>query len=335
MTIPAPRPRQRFPEIAAVSWEHPADRAALQALRAVPGFDDVVRKVISFLGGERGIRLLFQGNSVRAGAAQFPKLWTLQTEVAGTFDWPKVPELYVSQTPVFNAGAYGVDDPFIVVHSAALEMLDDDELRVLLAHEMGHVVSGHALYRTIDEILLNNGLSALPILAGIALFPIRLAILEWARKSELSADRAGLLGSQDVIASQRLFMKMAGGTRGQINSGQLSVDAFMAQANEYLASKEGFDAVYKILNTLALTHPMNTIRAAELQQWVTSGDYERIVRGEYVRRGQQQERPLADDLSAAGSHYAAEAREFAGAVAEAARRAAERAAEAFRSAQRR
>jgi Zn-dependent protease with chaperone function len=214
-------------------------------------------------------------------------------------------------------------------------MLDDDELRVLLAHEMGHVVSGHALYRTIAEILLSIGLSALPIVAGIALFPIRLAILEWARKSELSADRAGLLGSQDVIASQRLFMKMAGGTRGQINSGQLSVDAFMAQANEYLASKEGFDAVYKILNTLALTHPMNTIRAAELQQWVSSGDYERIVRGEYVRRGQQQERPLADDLNAAGSHYAAEAREFAGAVAEAARRAAERAAEAFRSAQRR
>ncbi len=335
-TVPTARPRQRFPEIAAVSWEHPADRAALQALRAVPGFDDLVRKVIGFLGGERGIRLLFQGNAVRAGAAQFPKLWTLQAEVAGTFDWPRVPELYVSQTPVFNAGAYGVDDPFTVVHSAALEMLDDDELRVLLAHEMGHVVSGHALYRTIAEILLSIGLSALPILAGIALFPIRLAILEWARKSELSADRAGLLGSQDVVASQRLFMKMAGGTRGQINSGQLSVDAFMVQANEYLTNRDGFDAVYKILNTLALTHPMNTIRAAELQQWVSTGEYDRILRGEYIRRGQpEQQRPLVDDLSAAGSHYAAEAREFAGAVADAARRAAERAAEAFRSAQRR
>ena len=160
-TVPTARPRQRFPEIAAVSWEHPADRAALQALRAVPGFDDVVRNVIGFLGG-----------------AQFPKLWTLQAEVAGTFDWPRVPELYVSQTPVFNAGAYGVDDPFTVVHSAALEMLDDDELRVLLAHEMGHVVSGHALYRTIAEIILSLGISALPILAGITLFPTRLAILD-------------------------------------------------------------------------------------------------------------------------------------------------------------
>lgn len=336
MTVPAARPRQRFPEIAAVSWEHPADRAALQSLRALPGFDEVVRKVIAFLGGERGIRLLFQGNAVRAGAAQFPKLWTLQTEVAHTFDWPKVPELYVSQTPVFNAGAYGVDDPFIVVHSAALEMLDDDELRVLVAHEMGHVVSGHSLYRTIAEILLNVGLSALPILAGIALFPIRLAILEWARKAELSADRAGLIGSQDVLAAQRVFMKMAGGTRGQINRGEMSLDAFMAQANEYLGSREGFDAIYKILNTLALTHPMNTIRAAELQQWVAGGDYDRILRGEYTRRGvEERARPLGDDMAAAGSYYAGEAREFASAVADAAKRAAERAAEAFRSAQRR
>jgi Zn-dependent protease with chaperone function len=336
MTVPAARPRQRFPEIAAVSWEHPADRAALQSLRALPGFDEVVRKVVAFLGGERGIRLLFQGNAVRAGATQFPKLWTLQTEVAHTFDWPKVPQLYVSQTPVFNAGAYGVDDPFIVVHSAALEMLDDDELRVLLAHEMGHVVSGHALYRTIAEILLSVGLSALPILAGIALFPIRLASLEWARKAELSADRAGLLGAQDVLAAQRLFMKMAGGTRGQIVRGEMSLEAFMTQANEYLGSREGFDAVYKILNTLALTHPMNTIRAAELQQWVAAGEYDRILRGEYTRRGPDAEtRPLGDDVAAAGSYYASEAREFAAAVADAARRAAERAADAFRAAQRR
>ena len=247
-----------------------------------------------------------------------------------------MPELYVSQTPVFNAGAYGVDDPFIVVHSAALEMLDDDELRVLLAHEMGHVVSGHALYRTIAEILLSVGLSALPILAGIALFPIRLAILEWARKAELSADRAGLLGSQDVLASQRVFMKMAGGTRGQIARGEMSLDAFMSQASEYLGSREGFDAIYKILNTLALTHPMNTIRAAELQQWVAAGEYDRILRGEYVRRGPEAEtRPLGDDVAAAGTYYAAEAREFAAAVADAARRAAERAADAFRAAQRR
>ncbi|HET8836211.1 MAG TPA: M48 family metallopeptidase [Gemmatimonadales bacterium] len=333
-TLPAQRPRRTFPEISAVSWEHPADRAALQALRSIPGVDEVIRKTLALLGGERGVRLLFQGNAVRVGAAQFPKLWHLHNEAVTTFDWPTVPELYVSQTPFFNAGAYGIDKPFIVIHSAAIELLDDDELRVLLSHELGHVMSGHALYRTIAAVLALISLGALPTLAGLAVLPIRLAFLEWSRKSELSADRAGLLGAQDIVAAQRVDMKMAGGGRGEAFAGQLNVDAFMQQAHEYAASGEGLDVVYKVLSTLALTHPMHTVRAAELQRWVAAGEYDRIVRGEYSRRGPETtDRPLGDDLSAAGTYYASEARELATHVADAAKRAAERARDAFRNAQ--
>ena len=333
-SVPATRSRRMFPEISAVTWEHPADRAALQALRAVPGVDEVIRKILALLGGERGIRLLFQGNAVRVGPAQFPRLWHLHTEVCTTFDWPDVPELYISQTPFFNAGAYGVDTPFIVIHSAALELLDDDELRVLLSHELGHVMSGHALYRTIAAVLAIISLGALPMLASLVVLPVRLAFLEWSRKSELSADRAGVLGAQDIVVAQRLDMKMAGGGRGEGFAGQMNVDAFMQQAHEYAASGEGLDVVYKVLSTLALTHPMHTVRAAELQRWVASGEYDRILRGEYHRRGPETaERPLKDDLAAAGNYYAGEARELATQVADAARRAAERARDAFRNAQ--
>jgi Zn-dependent protease with chaperone function len=332
--LPAARPRQRLPEIAAVSWEHPADRAALQTLRNFPGVDEVMRKVLAMLGGERGIRLLFQGNAVRVGPTQFPRLWQLHVEVTTTFDWAPVPELYVSQTPFFNAGAYGIDAPFIVVHSAALELLDEDELRVLLAHELGHVMSGHALYRTVAAILALVSLGVLPVLAELVILPVRLAFLEWSRKSELSADRAGLLGAQDIVVAQRLDMKMAGGGRGQGFAGQLNVEAFMQQAHEYVASGEGLDVVYKLLSTLALTHPMHTVRAAELQRWVASGDYDRILRGEYHRRGSESpERPWREDVAAAGSYYAAEARELVDQLTTAAKRAADRAREAFRNAQ--
>lgn len=333
-SLPSRRPRVSLSQIAGVSWEHPADRAALQALRAVPGFDDVVRKIIAFLGGERGIRLLFQGNAVRAGPEQYPLAHSLHVEVTATFDWPALPEMYVSQTPVFNAGAYGVDEPFIVLHSAALELLNEEELRVLIAHEMGHVVSGHSLYRTIAEILLAVSLGSLPFLAGIALLPIRLAILEWSRKAELSSDRAGLLGSQNILASQQLFMKMAGAYRGALESGQMALDPFIAQANEYVATNEGLDLVYKLVNTLALTHPMHTVRAAELQKWIASGDYERILRGEYVRRGSEaKERPLRTDFKQAKDYYAGEAREAMSKMSEAAKKAAAAAREAFRRAQ--
>ena len=145
---PAERDRVILSEIAAVTWEHPADRAALQSLRRVPGFDDVVRKIFGALG-ERGVRLLFQADAVRVGPKQFPRLNALYTEVLTTLDWPTRPELFVSQTPFVNAGAYGMDEPFIVINSGTLALLDDDELRVLVGHELGHVMSGHVLYHTI------------------------------------------------------------------------------------------------------------------------------------------------------------------------------------------
>jgi Zn-dependent protease with chaperone function len=332
MTIPAVRPRRTFPEIAAVSWEHPADRAALQALRSVPGFEEITRKIVAFLGGERGIRLLFQANAVRVGPTQFPRLWTTHVEVCTTFDWPTVPELYVTQTPVFNAGAYGVDTPFIVLHSAALELLDDDEIRALLAHELGHVISGHSFYRTIAAILFLVSASALPALAGLALLPVKLAFLEWSRKAELSSDRAGLLGSQDPIAAQSLYMKMAGGVRSPFADGQLDLESYMAQAHEYANSNEGLDVLYKVLSTLMVTHPMHTVRAAELQRWIAAGEYDRIMRGEYVRRGPES-RPRQEDFAAAGEYYTKEAKETFGQVVDAAKKAAGRMGDAFRKAQ--
>src|SRR5256886_449165 len=208
--VPAERPRKILTGIAPVTWEHPADRAALQTLRSVPGFDEVVKKVVGFLG-ERGIRLLFQANAVRVGPSQFPRVNALYTDVLTTMDWDPRPDLFVSQTPFVNAGAYGMDRPFIVINSGALKLLDDDEMRTLLGHELGHVMSGHALYVTILILILNFSFSTLPFLAGIALLPIRIALLEWFRKSELSSDRAGLLAGQGPHAAMRKALQVARG----------------------------------------------------------------------------------------------------------------------------
>ncbi len=330
-SLPAPRPRVTLPEIAAVSWEHPADRAALQTLRAIPGVDEVIRKILAWLGGERGIRLLFQGNAIRVGPTQFPQLWGLHVENCATFGWERVPELYVTQTPIFNAGAYGIDDPFIVIHSSAFELLEEDELRALLAHELGHVISGHSLYRTMAEIMMLVSLGALPMLASIVLLPIRLAFLEWSRKSELSADRAALLGAQDIGATMRLFMKMAGGANtSNVRPGDLNLEPFLQQANEYAVTEDTVDLIFKILNTLSFTHPMHAVRAGELQRWVQSGDYDRILRGEYTRRGaEQQERPIADDVRAGAAHYVNEIKDVAEQFRSAAKRATDRAKDAF------
>jgi Zn-dependent protease with chaperone function len=324
--LPTRRARTVLAQISARAWEHPADRAALNALRAIPGVDEVIRKVYGFFG-ERGVRLLFQANAVRVGPTQFPRVNAAFDNVCATMDWQPRPELFVSQTPLVNAGAFGMDRPFIVLNSGALTLLDDEELHTILGHELGHVISGHALYRTILVIILTFGLRNLPFLAGIALLPIQIALLEWYRKSELSSDRAGLLASQDPIASMRMFMKLAGGGKPE----EMDLDAFMVQAKEYETGGDAVDAVHKVLNTLGMSHPFHTLRAAELERWVQGGDYDRILRGEYPRRGSEDDRrPLSEDFAEAGKYYADQARETVQSVTEVARKARDAFVNAFK-----
>ena len=325
-TLPAARPRKVLTQIAAVSWEHPADRAALQSLRSIPGFDQVVKKIYGFIG-ERGIRLLFQADAVRVGPRQFPRLNALYTDVLTSMDWQVRPELFVSQTPFVNAGAYGMDRPFIVINSGALKLLDDDEMRTLLGHELGHVMSGHALYHTILILILFVGLNFLPFLTSLVLAPIRLALLEWSRKSELSSDRAGLLAAQDPRASMRMFLKMAGG--GDMK--EMDLDAFLVQAKEYEETGGAIDRIFKILNTLEQSHPFNTLRAAELERWIASGAYEKVIGGEYTRRGPEAEqRPIEKDIDDARDHYMNEAKAVVNDVVDTAKRAAQAFSDAFK-----
>ncbi|MCH8255630.1 MAG: M48 family metallopeptidase [Gemmatimonadetes bacterium] len=328
--VPTDRPRKILTGIAPVSWEHPADRAALQGLRAVPGFDTAVKKILAFIGGEQGVRLIFQANAVKVGPKQFPRLHSMLADVKTTLDWEKDVELYVSQTPIANAMAVGFDEPFIVIHSGTMSLLNDDEQRVVLGHELGHVMSGHALYHTILYLIVLFGFANLPFLAGLALLPIRLALMEWYRKSELSSDRAGLLACQSREDSLRLNMKFAGGG----DTSAMDLDVYMEQAKEYAEGGGPLDTIYKILNTLDLDHPFSSMRAAELQKWIDEGEYDKIVvDGQYTHRGAEAEdRPLTGDISEAAGYYGREAKETVGQVLEAAKKAGQAFTQAFKDA---
>ena len=322
-------PRVTLTDIAPASWEHPADRAALNALRAIPGFDQVVRKVAAFFG-ERGLRQLFLANAVRVGPKQRPELDALLTDVLETLNWPERPQLYVSQGALINAAAMGFDKPFIVVNSAMLEHLDRDEQRVLIAHEVGHIMSGHVLYRTVAMILMTVGLSGLPFLAAAIIFPFQMALLEWYRKSELSSDRAALLAVQDRRAVMMSFLKLAGGPAfGQT----IDLDAFMEQAAEYETQGDGWDKVMQVLNTVFREHPFNTVRAGELQRYIDAGRYDKVIAGEYERRSEA--RPSAEevgkDFGEAGAYYGDQAKQAAAKAGEMFGRAKDAFTDAFKT----
>ncbi len=318
-----PRVRRILRDIDPSAWEHPADRAALAALRRIPGFDEVLKKLFG-LFGEKPIRLAFQANAVRVSERQFPELHRQYVEVLETLDVKTHYDLFVSQTPLVNAGAYGMDKPCIVLNSGSLALLDEDEVTYLLGHELGHILSGHVLYRTMTILLLQLATLGFPVV-GLAARAILVALLEWSRKAELSCDRAGLLAVQNPEATLTAFMKLAGG--GDVED--MNLNEFLNQADEYRETGDVADIVFKVLNLLGSTHPFHVLRAAELRDWIEAGEYDRIMRGEY-RHSTDEAPPYAEDLAAAARSYRDDAQSLIRQFGDAVREARDRFADGFK-----
>jgi Zn-dependent protease with chaperone function len=296
---PTARTVTRLADISSLAWEHPADKGALVALRQLKGFDFILRKLAG-LWNERALRLIYLGSAVRVDHRQYPDLYRAYLAAGSALDVADLPELYVIADPGHNAMAIGIDKPIIVVTSGMVELADAEEIQFVLGHELGHVLSGHALYTTmlLQLMRLSATLSWLSI-GGLGLRAVLAALHEWARKAELSGDRAGLLAIQDAAVAQRVHMKLAGA--GRLD--QLDIVAFQSQGDEYLNAPDIRDSLLKMLLLEARTHPFAVVRAAELRRWVESGAYTRIIQGDYPRRTDDANTSIRSDAADAARHY--------------------------------
>jgi Zn-dependent protease with chaperone function len=258
------------------AYEHPADRAATAALRSIPYLNTVVRKLIE-LGYERALRQAYLGSSVRLGDDQLADVWGAHVRAYATLDLEPVPDLYLTQFPVAGALTIGAGRPIVVVQSGLVQLLDVEQLRAVFAHEAGHVLSDHVLYRTALVILMR--LSSIPGIP-LPLLPVRAALMEWFRASELSCDRAAALVTRDPLTVCRTLMVIAAGAEAE----RLDLDVFMRQGADYREKGSGLERLSRLLLDLNITHPMPVRRVHELMEWVRSGDYDRIVGGDYVTR---------------------------------------------------
>jgi len=199
MTSVPDRARVRLTGISSRAYEHPADRSALVALRKLTGFDSLLRKLFG-LFNERAFRLTYLAGAVKVSERQFPHIHELVRDGSYILDLPEVPEVFVVQSPLVNAMALGRDKPFIVITTGMVNLYDPEELRWVVGHELGHILSGHTVYRTM--LLWLIGLAARIAWTPIA-FGIQAIVWGLEERARTAAHHAALELGANVLEGAR------------------------------------------------------------------------------------------------------------------------------------
>lgn len=278
--------------ISSEAFRHPLDRQAEQALRSVPGFDLIARKFVEFIY-ERPRFVYLMGNSIEVGPRQYASVYQIFRECLRDLDIHPEPTLFVSQAPRVNAYALGQERPCVVLNTGLLDLLNQVELRSVMAHELGHLKCGHTTLTQMG-LWVNMALSGLAEmtfgLSTLISTGLLLAFYEWSRKAELSADRAALLVIDDLQPVLQTMMRLAGGSSQYAH--EMSLDEFVRQSDRYQAlDQDGLNQAYKFLlynnvsDGIFLTHPFTVERVQHLQEWASSQEFRQIRQGNYPRAG--------------------------------------------------
>ena len=274
-------PHKKFADLNKHDYIHPADSKALAALRAIPGIDTALKKLLA-VTGESAIRVMFMASAVKVTPKQCPDLHA-KLQIACTTLGVDMPELYIQQNPIVNAFTGGVEKPIIVLHSSLIERLNDEETLAVIAHEVGHIHAEHVLYITaarLLEAITNASVARLipgsEIVKFIISAGIGSALLAWARRAELSCDRAALLVTQDPHVIGTTMMKLCGGTFAS----KIDYDLFLEQAREFQKNydEKKLDKFWADIINAGLSHPFPVWRVAEIFKWVESGQYTELMK---------------------------------------------------------
>ena len=274
-------PHKKFADLSKHDYVHPADSKALAALRAIPGIDTALKKLLQ-VTGESAIRVMFMASAVKVTPQQCPDLHA-KLQIACTTLGVDMPDFFIQQNPIVNAFTGGVEKPVIVMHSGLLERLSDEEVLAVVAHEVGHIHAEHVLYLTaarLIEALANISIARIIPGAEIVKFLISAgissALLGWARRAELSCDRAALLVTQDPHVIGRTMMKLAGGT----SASKVDYDLFLEQAREFQKNydEKKLDKFWADILNSGRSHPFPVWRVSEILEWVESGQYNDLMK---------------------------------------------------------
>lgn len=202
----------------------------------------------------------------------------------------QTPEVFLNTHHEVNASALGQHKPILLLHSALVDQFTESQLRAVIAHELGHIKCQHTFYKVVTNKFAPIAAMAASVPGGsLIALALQWHLNDWSRKAELSADRFGLLVTDDLETVQTMLIQLAGGA--SIVGNELSTDEFRQQAIEYrnisghgrkpktTMEKIEYYVTELILNPDFKTHPWPAIRFVELEEWAQSRQYDLLRQG--------------------------------------------------------
>ena len=251
---------------------HESDKVALQTLKAIPGFTQVLKTFMK-VWNEENAHIRNMAQKVRISEEQLPEYYHMLLPICDKLGI-YVPELYLELNPFANAYTTGDTKAAITITSGLLETIPEDLLPTVLAHECGHIACHHVLYMTMGRWILNGSLNMMPLnIAKTAITPINAAFAYWMRCSEFSADRAAILCDGTPDKTFEVCMRLAGMDKDIIHRANLF--AFFNQAKEYkeYIEKNPVNRLREFYQFYRADHPVLSVRALEAKEWSESENF--------------------------------------------------------------
>jgi len=216
---------------------------------------------------ENYFKNILQGHSFKVNEKLAPRLYDSFVDVMKKLDFQESTEFFITNNPELNAFAISRLEPdeshIININSGLIDKVDDDELKFIVGHEIGHLISNNAnIAQLLDFVFVDQEETPLMMQHKIAV---------WDKLSELTADRFGYMacGRLDKVLS--CFFKMASG---------LSVERLNFDPKAFSLENEEILKYFKETGSgNLLSHPINPIRIKAVELFEQSELYRNLLSG--------------------------------------------------------
>ena len=242
-------------------YAHPTDSQIINFLD-MPGVKSVFGSAIDMMTDLNFSTIISSGVAVNANS--FPEINGLVNHCVSVLGIKK-PYVVISGDVNMNAFTVGSDEePYIVLGSALVKAMEQPKLKFIVGHECGHIAMGHVLYHTLVSSA-SSFVDMVPVLGPVLHKTSSFMLTAWSRRSEITADRAGLLCCGDIDEACRALAQLQ---TGFISAENIDMNNYVKNSKRY--RRKG---TLKRVGEFFMTHPPLPKRIEALKLFAESEPY--------------------------------------------------------------